>query len=277
MARSLVVCKRLVLLALMVVVCASCSYAAVGEREERDELCQMLFDEYIAQSGKISGAEMEAAEAIIASRGRTSGFWKPVLEELQKNSQRSERACLDVLGLMLQADASARDSIQSGQLTQALQQVCLPSDIVPELITRAQKAEGNSLEFHLIALVRARDERCKDLFSEIITGVDKREPTESGKFHVYMDSAQFHAAVGLANLGEPAGVEWLIEHCEDLNARVDYAAPPAGVRELGDSCVLALQSLTERRNLNKKADFEEWWKTALRPFAPRHEINLENR
>lgn len=277
-AQSLVY-KRIILLVLMAVFCASCSQAQVEVRDESVDLCQMLFDRYIAHSTKLHYDEVKAAQVIIASSGRTIGFWKPVLEKLREsNYWGDEHKCLDILGRMLEYDADARDVLKSGQIgPAAFPGAHLPPELVPELIARAQKADGNSLDGHILALARARDERCKDLFREIITGKDKREPTASGKYHVYQTGTQFHAAVGLANLGDSAGIEWLIEHSDNKTERTGYAPRPIGGYTLSSSCILALQSLVQRSDLKNKTDFEAWWKANSESAVPLRRIELETR
>lgn len=258
-------CWRVVVLALVAVMCACCSFAAVEEQGETDEICQLLFDEYVVPKAK--GYRSEAAQELIADRGRMTGFWKPVLEELRKNDSRSALSCLDILGLMLQGDANARDYLKSGAMTAMVQRVCLPTGVVPELMTFAEKPDNNLLDHYIIALARARDERCKDFFTEILKGQEGRSHSKS---------EQFHAAVGLANLADPAGVEWLIQHCENANGSVYLAAPPARTTwSLEKSSTIALQSLASRTDISSKKGFEEWWATVSKPFVPGSLVNLK--
>lgn len=259
--------SRVVVLVLAIVLYACCSFAAVEEQGETDEICQLLFDTYIVTNYKIDTAEIDAAQEIIASRGRMRGFWNPVLEELRKNNDWSQARCLDILGCMLESDASARDNIRSGAMTAAIQLVCLPSDVVPELIARARESKPTLLDHYMIALARARDERCKDFFLEIINNQDTNSRYKS---------TQFHAAVGLANLSDPAGVEWLIQHCEGFSDSV-WVAVPWGTRNLDTCCVLALRAVSARADLAGKDEFGEWWQKEPRPYVPKSIIRYIDR
>lgn len=219
-----------------------------------DELCQELLTKYVLTQGKINQNEVDAACDLLAYRGRTRGFWLPVLEELKKGNAGSEMACIRILGLMLEGDASARSILASGEETAVLQFVCLPDEVVPELILRAEKRDP-VLDLYIIALARSRDERCKDFFTRILNDSPR----------TYSDSNKFHAAAGLANLNDPAGVEWMIANCERSTADVWHASP-ARIRSLDTNCVLALRSVSNNSGLTTRSDFETWWKEVPKPF-----------
>lgn len=270
MIRHITMYRLFVLPALVLLVCASGSYAAFGEQGERDALCQMLFDQYIlSDSARIPEKQIEAAQEILASRGRHE-FWKLTFEELRKNNQWNEKRCIDLLGRIYEYDADARPySKPGGTLANTMPStpsVCIPENVAPELIIRARFAQQYLFDHYLVALVRAQDDRCKDLFAEVLKG---KEWTK------YSKSEEFHAAIGLANMGDTAGVEWLIEHCENSGESV-YLAGPATGQGLGINCVGALRSLAKRSDLSKKADFEEWWKGVPRPFVPESKVWLRD-
>jgi len=241
--------SRACLLAILLLsFCVTCwAYDIVKDFDKPDELCQKLFDTYIVPNGKIFFDDKGAASDIIASCGRTMGFWKPVLQEMRKGNVWNEGACVRILGLMLARDASAKRYIAAGAMTATFQHVCLPSDVVPELIARAKEGKSHaSLDVYLTALDRARDERCKELFS----GVLRNDSSN--------DSEKFHAAVGLVNLGDTAGVEWLIANCEG-HGNV-YQAWPSRTQDIDMSCLLALRSLAIRNDIRTKSDYDGWWK-----------------
>lgn len=253
------------------------SMAATAGAQDRpaDEISKLLFDTYIARPGKIETSTLMAAEHIIAQRGRESGFWKKVLAELQTDDEYSEVGCVRILGNMLARDAGARDGIrrerETGEFPSARPlSVHLGPEVVAELLERGQKAGRFRIDHYAIALARARVPEARDFFTSMLrakTGptkadVEKGEAGPEGYYH--LDSTRFHAAVGLAQLGDPAGIEWLIAHCEDIQGHVSGAKPlgasPGG--SLGSCCLAALRQLSGEKEPTSKAEWEAWWKTA---------------
>ena len=232
-----------------------------------DELCKILF-RYITSNTAKDMVDRGAASDIIAGIGRINGFWKPVLEELRNGNSWSEPWCIRILGKMLEGDAMARDNIKANADTPMFSQkyVGLPAEIVPELITRC-KNQNVYLDLYLIALARARDERCEPLFIEMLH--DSYDKSHS-------DSQKFHAAVGLVNIGKRVGVDWLIEHSGKSFKEVTRALP-ARRQFLDISCVLALRSLAGSNDLTTKTDFENWWKSSPEPFVLNWPISLSER
>lgn len=237
--------------------CASTSYAQTATGPEnvaaqREKLCQTLFQLITSGSKRPMGITVDVA-AVENLLGDNPHFWRPVLAEFRKDN-RHTRQCIRILGLMLGVDATERDVINRGVVTQeGFPTVCLPSTVVPELMARARKQEAH-LDTYLVALARARDSRCRDLFLSVLNDT---------KYGLDNSKQRFHAAVGLANIDDPAGVEWMIAHCEDYAADIETAT----------ACVLALRSISGRY-ATKKADFEDWWKTAPKPFKLDNPIEL---
>lgn len=236
------------------------------EPGKSDELCKILF-RYITSNTK-DIIDRGAASDIIAPIGRICGFWKPVLEELRKGRPGVEPWCIIILGKMLEGDAIACDNIKANADAPMVSQtrVYLPSEVVPELITRC-KNQNVYLDDYIIALARARDERCESLFLDVIHDTGGNSHSESQKFH---------AAVGLVNIGKRVGVDWLIEHCSRSFKEVTHAWP-ARRQFLDISCVLALRSLSSRNNLTSRTDFENWWRSSPEPFVPNWPISLAER
>lgn len=244
--------------------------AATVEREP-DAICASLFKEYIVRSGKIPTEDVLAASDIIVSRGRTTGFWKPVLEGMRTVKGWDEIRYVRILGKMLAEDAQARDNIKSGRNRemQMASLVCLPQDVVPELISRAEKAEPYVKDAYIVALARARDPRAKVLLLQTAKADDS-----GGNW----TSLKFHAALGLAELGDPIGVEWLIAHADDEIPTITLAWPQCIPNRNLDSCTLAaLRVLSGNAAFKTKAEFETWWKTAAATWAPKNHVYLVDR
>ena len=260
---------RIVYLVIINLVFTMSAVAGPEAPKEPDPICQALFQEYIVRSGKVPTEDILAATELIASRGRATGFWKPVLEGLRKVSGWDEIRYVRILGKMLEQDAVARDYIKAGGEPQADAIVYLPADIVPELISRAEKAEEYPVDAYVIALVRARDSRAKDFFQRML---------ESEKHGGGWSSIKFHAALGLAELGDPSGMQWLITHSDDDSPGIINGRPESASRQnLSSSVMVSLQILSGRRDFKTKTEFEEWWKTAEATWSPKNHVYLVDR
>ena len=144
--------------------------------------------------------------------------------------------------------------------------------MVEELLARARKADRFRIDHYTIALARARTPETREFCAALLKAgqsaappVQGTEVTEPASVN-HLDSTRYHAAVGLAQFGEGAGIEWLIANCEDLNGHVEHARPygssPGG--NLGSCCQAALRQLTGNRELATKAQWEAWWASAAR-------------
>lgn len=241
--------------------------------EQPDAICKALFDEYIVRVSKIPGDDITAAIQLIASRGRERGFWRTVLAELKADNEQSEVGCVRILGRMLEVDATARDVIQrereTGDVGQWIARVCLDEEVVDVLLARADAADRFRLPHYLVALARSRDPRVTGLFLKVIQGKH-----EEG----FMEGAQFHAALGLAERGDRAGVEWLIAHVEDQLGDVFYARPAGASRQnVGVCCVAALRVLSGEAELETAVEWQAWWFKAKADFKPARHVPLSDR
>lgn len=244
-----------------------CTKAAGQVAERTDPICENLFREYL-HGGKIFSDEVDAASLLIARRGRRNGFWRVVLAELQKENQLSEKGCVRILGKMLEEDARDRRVTPKQQETMPrLAYIALGPEVVTELLKRGEKAERYPLNDYVIALARARDVRAKAFFLDILTN-----KARTG----YMSDARFHAALGLAQLGDTAGFEWLIAHSESDMGSINIAYPEGAApsRGLGVCCVAALRTLSGSKDLTSRKDWEAWWSQVAKPFVPQSVVQL---
>jgi hypothetical protein len=274
----------LVVLALV----ASLHRIAAAQERAPDEISQLLFDAYIARPGKINTSTVMAASQIIADRGRESGFWKNVLAELQKGDERNEIGCVRILGNMLAGDASARDALrrqkESGELLASTPSIRLGKEVVAELLERANKADRFRSDHYAIALARAKVPDAREYLASIL--IARRAPAppavaggESAPVGFYhLESTRFHAAVGLAQLGDAAGLEWLIAHCHEVNGHVSHARPYGTSQggSLGSCCTAALQQLSGESSLTARAEWEAWAKTADKSLLTVRSVPLED-
>lgn len=233
-----------------------------------DPICDALFREYIEQGGKISPSDMQAASNLIVSRGRPKGYGKIVFEGLNTVAGRDEIRYIDILGKMLEKDSYSRDAIKAGTTgkMQMAMIIAVPDFVVPALIDRSEKADTYVGDSYVIALARARDERTQDYLMRIM---------KSGDTGQNWDSMKFHAAVGLANMGDKAAVNWLIGCTDDSSGSVSFAWPKSiSDNSIAASAIAALRVLSGQKNLSTKSEFEDWWKTAEARWEPKNGVLL---
>jgi hypothetical protein len=246
------------------------SGAVWAQDRQPDEVTRQLFEQYILRGGKIDTQSVMAATHLVSQRGRETGFWKDVLAELQSDNPHSEIGCVRVLGKMLATDASARDALRrqkEGELSAWIPTVCVGPEVVTVLIDRGSNADRFRIDHYTIALARARAPEAKDFFQSILRkGSVQRDPfTPAAGNPPPLESTQFHAAVGLAQLGDAEGIEWLIENCKFTGAGTvlnawPQGAPPGG--SLSECCLQALRLLSGEHQRTSQAEWAEWWKSA---------------
>lgn len=245
---------------------------AAAQEPKPDEISKLLFEAYLDGPRKINTSTVMAASVIVADRGRASGFWRQVLAELKSGDEHSEIHCVRILGNMLATDAAARYAIrrqkETGEIGAWIPTVHLGGEVVAELIARAKHADRNRIDHYVVALARAKAPEARELFESILNAKTGATPADiaagvsvpAGFRH--LDGTRFHAAVGLAQLGEPAGFDWLIANCEDPNGWVQNARPHLADRggSIGTCCQAALQQLAGKREPLTKAQWETWWR-----------------
>jgi hypothetical protein len=129
--------------------------------------------------------------------------------------------------------------------------VNLGPEVVDTLIARGEQADRLSVHHYATALARARVPQTTNFFQTILRD-------DTGKHH--MPSAKFYAAVGLAQLGEHSGYEWLIENSGDTLPIVEDAWPRGVANNNMDSCCqAALRHLTGKSDIKSKTDWQIWW------------------
>jgi hypothetical protein len=243
---------------------------AEDQPEDRDQICHLLFDAYIARRGKINTSTIMAASHIITERGRNSGFWRHILGELKEGHEASETKCVRILGRMLSIDAAARDAIrrekETGQPGQWKASVRLGPEVVETLVARGENADRHRATHYAIALARARVSEPSEFFRMILR--------DHQGVH-YLPTARFYAAVGLAQLGDPQGIEWLIENSEGASSTVSCAWP-RGVTDghLTTSCVAALRMLSGKQDLSTKREWKSWWEKMRDGFRPHDYVTI---
>lgn len=236
-----------------------------------DTLSQQLFDTYIITSSKANANTVNSAIEIIADRGYNSGFWRNVFSEYKKFDHQTEINCVHILGKMLATDAIAYDrsmmSKEERDQFQNVTHVTLKPEVIDTILSRAKDTDDSFIRrFCLIALAQARNEKASNFMLQIIQDKDKFS---------YLDT--FYAAVGLAQLGDGRGYEWLIANCDRTDDAIwGYRPLGSPSKNLNDCCVIALQTLTNKRELKTKIEWQQWWNQMEKKNIPKGIVVLLN-
>ncbi len=200
-----------------------------------------------------------------------------VFAELKSGREGTEVACVNILGRMLARDAGDRWSIEDEDPNTWAKRrsVDLDPDVLDELLSRGERAERSRLDAYVIALTQAVDGRTKDFLLRLLRG----EPLGGNSGAPMPDTGtEFHAAVGLAQLGHAAGIEWLIEHVEGHSQSVRHAWPwNVPDHNLSTCSLYALRALSGEVQLRSQSDWRQWWEATKSMFQPRTTFALTAR
>ncbi|MCH8150557.1 MAG: hypothetical protein IH987_21705 [Planctomycetes bacterium] len=238
----------------------------------RDPDMEPYFDRLIHlcfNGGKINSDDRAAACHLLSRAARRHERWRVPVRMLRQE-QGNERRIVQVLGKIAAVDARARDRQalpkEERMRIASMPGVVLDDTVVPELLDRVRATDRDVVDHYVIALARARDPRAVDFLRKILTG----NLGQSG-----LTSTRFHAAVGLANLGDIEAVEWLINNIDADRGRVSHAWP--GKRcsnDLATSCVEALHQVSGYLGYSTADEWRQWWSAQRESFQPKNIIQL---
>lgn len=230
--------------------------SAAFPEPDKDVVCEALLHEYVLNTGKIESRPVNAATELLGVRGRSKDYWRVVLRHFKETDSTGRTAIqssrlLTVLTIMLGYDGQARwllsrpDDLRNSAW---VPHIILSEEVLDAIIEQASSADRNHLDAHVIAVTVAHDPRARPFLKSIVEGKDER--VDQG--------TRFHAAVGLAELGDVAGFRWLVESnpMGEIWSVPHFDAPTGSCLE---SRVRALNDLTGL----KKSTIEEWqawWK-----------------
>lgn len=237
-------------------------------RAENELLCRVLGPRYLRPKKDNWGIQ-QAAIHLISVLARGCEYWRVILEDWRHGDPRNERYNVDVIGRMLADDAIGRDfkelPPEKQRLVAMLPGIVLDDSVLPELVARALQADGSIVDHYILAAARARDRRAIDFLARVLSDTQPRHAA----------STKFHASVGLANLADSRGVEWLIDHVDDEGPTVTLARPPgAGRGNLDECCLWTLRYLSGKPALTTQAEWREWWSTVRQGFTPTARVTL---
>jgi hypothetical protein len=242
---------------------------------------------------------VRAAIELVAARGNGSAFNQIVLNEFEKtyedeNASTVRRNLLQLMAKMLAREGGERWRYEHARRTEQVgpsattvtpnpspendKIVYRESKMLENLIARGRQANRHEIDSFVIAVRQAHHPQGKSFLLEVLQ--NSPDPTK-GKWPDNVggswEDAKFHAAVGLAELGEHAGVEWLIKQSEpndfgtgSMSISV-WNAPHAKASggNLRQSCVYALEDLSGQRATEDAGQWKAWWGTSKKQFVPR--------
>ncbi len=244
---------------------------------KQDVVLQTLFDQYVNVKGKLPTAEVQAAIELVAARGaRDRDFMRMVLGELEKRSQTDNdrtirRNLLAVVSKWLEAGGSLRwqsdQALQARNAERAAGQMPAVmwhanSPMLFKVIELGRLADRSDIDVYVLAVRGAHHPQGESFLLDVLgnrqAGGDpfefyKHHPAPPAPEKAWSDSmggswrdAKFHAAVGLAELGDSRGIEWLIAAVQPNDFGIDgtvyrgtHAKAPGGSLRENSLYVLA--------------------------------------
>ncbi|MEZ6128739.1 MAG: hypothetical protein R3C59_08655 [Planctomycetaceae bacterium] len=148
------------------------------------------------------------------------------------------------------------------------------TEILKNVISRGRQATRFEIGEFVIAVRNASRSEGEHFLLDVLTNPESNTDSKVGRWPDnqggHWQIARFVAAVGLAELGRPAGVEWLLaranaahpEHARDLffahrNGQHFYARN----KRLGENCLKSLADLAEMNSadVNDVETLNNWW------------------
>jgi len=157
------------------------------------------------------------------------------------------------------------DSDHSGQTTSFEFQIVLRQGLVAEEPS-INAGAISVISLHQIPVhIGMEHEEARGFFNMVLLN-------DTGKN--YSPDVQFHAAVGLANLGDPNGIEWLISNLDKTSYVANAWPPRVPHLKVGPCCELALRYLSGERELSTKKEWQAWWDSVDRQTMPKYHVML---
>lgn len=262
----------LILAAVMLLVSSA---ALCADEPQPDPVCEHLYADYINRVGKIDSETMAASQILIARRGgrawsvRLMDRIEVLTEAEERNSQSIIAKHLVILIQMLKRDGSARWQLERPEVMTAWEPtITVPGGVLDRLIGYTEallaKDEGvgrRMLDHPIMALAASRAPDVRPLLMRVL----KEDRLDS--------QVRFHAAVGLAEQSEHAGLRWLATHADASGFIFNGAHRQATSSQLGENCRLALADLSGEQFESAHA-WTEWIAGLDAAWLPRHGVSL---
>lgn len=144
--------------------------------------------------------------------------------------------------------------------------------MIDVLMDRYTKADFQHEAMYVTALARSRVPEPTEHFRDILVN-----RTTDGGTVKHSPTTEYWAAVGLAQLGDPLGVERLVGHSEGFSGSLD-APYPVGVNNdnIKSSSIVVLRMLSGEIELTTREELRESWKGAKNGFEPETYVQVDN-
>lgn len=273
-----------------------------------DMVTEQLFRQYVVGRGKISTRTVNAAIELVAARGQSPAFAQAVVLEFERscedeNASSILKNLMELISKMLAVDGNQRWIYELAHRNGQTKQIATTagpspsptdekiyyrqSEMLERVISRGRQANRHNIDAFVIAVRQAHHPRGKQFLLDVLQ--NQPDPLSrgltvdplQGKWPdnlggTWLD-AKFHAAVGLAELGEHAGVEWLIKQSElndfgvgSMSASLFHAPHrKAASSNLRESCLHALADLFELPATSDSKQWTAWWAANKDHFQPK--------
>ncbi len=218
--------------------------------EDVDAVTMQLFHNYVISGGKIPTESLNAAIELVAARGGMNARFREILmaefvKSCEDNNFRNARNnLLKVMQKILASEGAWRWQDEQRQRTGEANQSALAvptdpqrldaeSEMLNQLIAQGRQSDSSDIDALVIAIRQAHHPEAIPFLLDVLQNPESTAPPIASAEPVTLKSkwadfqggswrdARFHAAVGLAELGEATGVQWLLAKAKPNNFGLD--------------------------------------------------------
>lgn len=280
----------------LVITFATIDASSAQPRVPEAQVTESLFQDYIANQYRIETDQVRAAVVLVANRGldnpelvnRILQEFETVCAEKVDRNRKVKVRTLAVLSRMLEISGRRRGSRKRlGGMVIPPNEWPHETEILRKVIACGREATRSDIDEFAIAIRNARHPEGEQFLLDVLSNPASNE-TSSGddpKGGRWPDNtggnwmpAKFVAAVGLAELGNPVGVEWLLARAKPnhLDHRQDlYFKHKSGQHfyaqsgRLGENCIKSLADLAQMNSadVDDVQPLNDWWKMHKEQFT----------
>lgn len=243
-----------------------------------DRLAWELTERYITQVGKIPTDQIRAATILVgASLRHDPALVRSLSKSLGQHCGNEgtliiRRKILSVFRRAFESTGgAARWSDQSDSTRRQVELFALPDEdaVLAQIIRCGRTADRSDIDNYVLALRAAHHPATSDFLRDVLRHETKWKDHQGGSW----GDAKFHAAVGLAELGDAAGWNWLIAAATPNEFGIDdtvYRGAHVSVTtgSLRANCKAALMDLAGLQVA--PASWTDWWQTNGDQLQPQH-------
>lgn len=268
--------------------------------EAMDPVSKELFENYLVHAFKISSDDVQAAIQLVASR--SAGHIEAedvIMSTLERADNKTvQRNLIAVITKILAKDGAMRwqreleaRTGETGQAATAFQRRgqsganAADSDaplrgLLDRVLALGRNADRANIDDFVMALRQSHHPAGKEFLLDVLrnpeTGITDGKWSDNigGTWR----DAKFHAAIALAELGDPAGIQWLIAQTDDRFghggevSRAPHVGP--AMKSLRNCCVHALSELSGQPATLTQSEWQHWWSNNQSEFVPQRRVSL---